>query len=282
MVTRSRTIEVAIPAPSDLQEYLIAELLDLDFEAFLQDDDVLTAYIPPPRWNDVTREAIEHWLRVNGIHEPIKEQVVEPRNWNEAWEETIQPVSAPPFLIKPTWAAIPEGEEGRIVLEIDPKMSFGTGYHETTRLMLGMMPKAVREGDVVLDAGTGTGVLAIGALRLGAASALGFDIDEWAFDNAGENALINGVADRFSVRIGDLDVVGDFTADVIFANIHLSVLIEMMPEFKARLRKDGRLLLSGVLRTDRDAMLESIAQNGLELVDEAFEGDWWALLTRRA
>lgn len=281
-MTRSRTIEVAIPAPSDLQEYLIAELLELDFESFLQEDDALTGYIPPPRWNDVARDTIEHWLRANGIYEPIREQIIEPRNWNEAWEETIQPVSAPPFLIKPTWAAIPEGEEKRIVLEIDPKMSFGTGYHETTRLMLRMLPETVREEDVVLDAGTGTGVLAIAALRIGAASALGFDVDEWAFDNANENALINGVSDRFEVRIGDLDVVDDFAPDVILANIHLSVLIEMMPKFRSRLPDGGRLLLSGVLRTDREAMLASIAQNGFELVDEAFEGDWWALLTRAA
>jgi ribosomal protein L11 methyltransferase len=276
-MTKSDTIEVIIPAPDDLQEYLIAELLDLDFEGFVQDDDSIRAYIPPPRWDDYTRELVEQWLHAHGILKPIQERVVAPENWNRTWEETIQPVTVDRFLIKPTWAEIPPGEEHRILLEIDPKMSFGTGYHETTRLMLRLLPAIVRPGDRVLDAGTGTGVLAIAALKLGADKAVGFDIDEWAFDNASENALINGVSDRFEVRVGGVEVVSEASVDVILANINLNVLLDMMPFFRSKLPPGGRLILSGVLRTDRAKLLPTLRSNGFELIDELYEAEWWAL-----
>jgi ribosomal protein L11 methyltransferase len=279
-MTKSETVEVIIPAPDDLQEYLIAELLDLDFDGFVQEDDSLRAYILPSRWNDVTRETIEQWLQARGLPPRIEESIFEPQNWNERWEETIRPVSVPPFLIKPTWASIPEGRERDIVLEIDPKMSFGTGYHETTRLMLRLMPGEIPLGARVLDAGTGTGVLAIGALKLGAASAIGFDVDEWASDNAGENALLNGVEDRLEIRIGGEETIAERDFDVILANINLNVLIEMMPFFRDRLLEGGPLLLSGILKTDREAITRSLNKSGFLVEREAEEGDWLALVAR--
>ena len=280
---RMKTVELVLSVPDRYHEFLIAELSDLDFESFVADDDQVTAYAPASRWNQVRREEIERWLRMHGLPDRFGERIVPDENWNARWEETIRPLAVGRFLIRPTWAETPPEHADKVLLEIDPKMSFGTGYHESTRLALGFVPALIEGGERVLDAGTGTGVLAVAALKLGAASALGFDIDPWAHVNATENALLNGVADRFEVREGGLDVVPEAGFDVIFANINRNVLLEMLPGFAAKLTAAGRLVLAGLLHTDRETMVAAVEAAGLALYDEATEGEWWsAILTQRA
>jgi ribosomal protein L11 methyltransferase len=276
-----RTIELTIHAEEDWHELIIAELSDLDFDAFLQEDRAVKGYIAAPQWTDVKREYIERLVAslTGSVH--IEEQVIEPVNWNRQWEETIRPVVVGTFLIKPTWAERPQGTDEKILLEIDPKMSFGTGYHESTRLALRLMPDHVHIDNKVLDAGTGTGILAIAAVKLGAASTIAFDIDEWAQQNAVENIYLNRVADRVRFREGAIDVIPEDGFDVILANINRNVLLELMPEFEQKLRPNGRLLLAGLLQTDRDRMLEAAAAHHFNCLEEAVEGEWWAAVFRR-
>lgn len=270
------TIELTLYLDDVLQEYAVAELSDLDFDTFLQEEDCLKAYVPASKWNDVKREQVEQWMAVHAPEGQMEERVVEPENWNRKWEEAIQPIMVGSFLIKPTWADVPPEAADKILLEIDPKMSFGTGYHESTRLALRFLPETVREGDRVLDAGTGTGILAIAAIKLGAGSALAFDIDEWAQENAVENFYLNGVAGRITFREGGMEVVPEEGFDLILANIQLNVLLEMVPDFAKKLRPGGRLVLAGLLREQREPMLEGAAAHGFELVREDTEGQWWA------
>jgi ribosomal protein L11 methyltransferase len=150
--------------------------------------------------------------------------------------------------------------------------------HESTRLVLRFLPALVRGGERVLDAGTGTGVLAIAALKLGADSAVGFDIDPWAQVNAVENALLNGVGDRFEVREGSLDTVPEDGFDLVLANINRNALLGMLPGLAAKLADGGRLVLAGLLQTDRETMREAIRDAGLALYDEAAEGEWWSAI----
>ena len=273
-----RTIELILPVEEDLHEFLIAELTDLDFESFVQEEARLKAYVPAPRWSDVHRDRVEQWLRARGLPAPLEERVVEPRNWNAEWERTVQPTVIGPFLVKPTWAEVPAGQEDKVVLEIDPKMSFGTGYHESTRLALRLLADAVRGGERVLDAGTGTGILAIAAVRLGAASALTCDISEWAALNAPENFLLNGVAEQVTFRAGSLEAVPEAGFDLIFANINRATLLELLPGFRKKMSAGGALLLSGLLETDRTALLEATAVQGLHPESEKTEGEWWAVV----
>jgi ribosomal protein L11 methyltransferase len=290
-----KTLRLALDVPDRYHEFLIAELADLDFDSFEQEDDRLVAYVPAARWNDARRETVERWLRAHDLPDAFEEQLVRDENWNARWEESVRPLAVGRFLIKPTWADLPPEHADKLLLEIDPKMSFGTGYHESTRLALRFLPGLVRGGETVLDAGTGTGVLGIAALKLGAASVVGFDIDPWSHTNATENALLNGVADRFEVREGSLDVVPEDGFDLVFANINRNALLELMPGFAAKLAQPapasrkagganagGRVVFAGLLRTDREVMLEAAGAAGLALYDEATENEWWGFIATHA
>lgn len=270
------TVELTLHLEDALQEYAVAELSDLDFDTFLQEESVLKAYIRASQWDGVKREHVEHWMALHAPDAGIQERLVSPENWNRQWEETIQPISVGPFLIKPTWAEAPAGSEGKVLLEIDPKMSFGTGYHESTRLALRMLPNAITPGDRVLDAGTGTGILAIASIKLGAAFGIGFDTDEWAQENAVENLYLNGVAEQVEIREGSLETIPEDGFDVVLANIQLNVLLGMLPAFAGKLRPGGRLVLAGLLQTQRDTMMDGAAKYGFDLVQDAVENEWWA------
>jgi ribosomal protein L11 methyltransferase len=185
-------LKLTIRIPDPYHENLIAELLDLDFEGFEQLDNRLEAYIPKSRFNDVSREYIEQVLMAYPAEGYVETEEIEEKNWNETWEKTIQPQSVGRFFIKPTWSS-EKPPSGHILLEIDPKLSFGTGYHATTRLILEKLSSINLDGKSILDAGTGTGVLAIAAAKMGAKHVFAFDIDEWSKINATENVLLNQV-----------------------------------------------------------------------------------------
>lgn len=280
--TNEPTIELVLTAPEALHDPLILHLDALGFEAFWEEADVLKAYMPASQWRAAVREAVRELLRKQGLTDTIEVRTIEPENWNARWEAQMQPIAVGPFLIKPSWHAVPEAYATHIVLEIDPKMSFGTGYHESTRLVLQMLPDCVEPGARVLDAGTGTGILTIAALKLGAGSAIAFDIDPWAAENAQENFARNGVADRVTFRQGSMDVVPERDFDLILANIHRRVLLEMLPAFREKVRPEGYVLLSGLLREEREVMLEAAAAQDLKPLHEAVENAWWAVMLKRS
>lgn len=270
------TIALKIPLPDRYHEFLIAELSDLDFESFEQQDDLLIAYIPDARWNDVARESLDSWLAAHGLPSHLTEEVIADQNWNRLWEETVQPIAVEPFLIKPTWHDVPARYAHLILLEIDPKMSFGTGYHESTRLMLRMLPAYVRPGSSVLDAGTGTGILAIAATKLGAAHVIAFDMDPWSQENAVENFYLNSVADRTEMRNGSIERVDERDFDLILANINLHVITGLLSICSEKLTADGSFLVSGILLRDRDPFLKAAEQSRFVLREEHHEKEWWA------
>ena len=257
------------------------------FEGFWEEENVLRAYIREDLWSAQSLEPLSAALtRITAdlllpppslAISPIAEQ-----NWNSSWEETIRPIRVSErIVVAPTWHPF-TGGPGEIVLTIDPKMSFGTGYHESTRLLLALMERHLTTGARVLDAGTGTGILAIAALKLGASSAVAFDIDEWSFANAVDNARLNGVAGRVTIRLGDLGAVPETEFDLIVANIQKNVIEEMLPGLVLRLSASGTVLLSGLLAEDRAAMASPLAGAGLAITDERREGEWIALAAARA
>ncbi len=282
MDTNIDWIALDIVISDDWQDILIGEMDEWGFEGFEQETDRLVAYIPASRLDDSIREDLERWLAAHGRGAHIAaERAYAPRNWNEEWERTIQPMEVGPFWVHPSW--YPGDKPAHLTaLEIDPKMAFGTGYHETTRLLLRALDGLVRPGVSVLDVGTGTGILAIAALRLGAGSAFGFDIDEWSAVNATENAWLNGVQDRFSVAEGSFETVPEGAIyGLVFANVIRDMLLTYAEEIIATVAPGGDLLLSGLLAGDRSAILAHPPYAALQTVAVTGEGDWIAIHLRK-
>ena len=270
-------MKLVLEVPDDTQEFVIAELMEMDFYGFEQLEDRLIAYVQKPRYNDANREYIEQLIASLPDAEFIELTDIAEQNWNETWEASIQPQSIGSFFVRPTWSsAEPEAEQ--ILLEIDPKMSFGTGYHATTRLMLRQLSRLDCSNKRVLDAGTGTGILAIAACKLGAARAIGFDYDPWCEKNATENALINNIGSRLDIRLGGFDTVEhEEPFDMILANINRNVILEFLGDMIRLLKDGGTLCLSGLLITDKDAVLNHLSEYPVVVVNKETEDEWMLL-----
>jgi ribosomal protein L11 methyltransferase len=288
------TLELTLRVAAPDQERLIAALRPLGFERFWQEEQRLRAYVPAAGWGEREREQMETQLRALEVEGPLTIRPVVEKNWNAHWEAGLAPVDAGPFLVKPTHTEAPADHEARFVLEIDPEMSFGTGHHESTRLALRLLAVAHEAGDLrgarVLDAGTGTGILAIAAARLGAARVLAFDTDARVLDNARQNLARNGIAAEsehggsehggpVELRAGAFaEAVPDEDGfDLVLANINRGALSELLPAFRRRLAPGGQVVLSGLLASDRLPMLDCAAACGLAPQQEANESEWWAV-----
>lgn len=267
-------LRVEFELSSDLHEFFIAELMDLDFYGFEQFDDKLVAYIEKTRFNDSNREYLEQLIAAYSGDSFLEFEDVAQQNWNQTWEQTIQPQRIGRFLVKPTWSKETPAEN-EILLEIDPKMSFGTGYHATTRLVLRQLQKIDLNGKKVLDAGTGTGILAIAAVKLGAKKAVGFDTDPWSRDNARENTFLNEVDESVEVRFGGIETVDKLESfDVVLANINRNVLLEILPFLVNHTVEGGIMCLSGLLETDEDAIRNKVEKLPVQITDVKQEKEW--------
>jgi len=191
-LTNGSYVEVRIEVDAPLNDELAGMLSLLGFEGFWEEEHLLKCYIRSERWNpfimDEIRSTTRLLLHPSGESFPqITVHTVPRVDWNAEWESTLRPLQVTDrMIIAPSWNPPPQ-VPGTIVLTIDPKMSFGTGYHESTRLILRLVEEFVAPGSTFLDVGTGTGVLAIAAVRLGAASAVAMDVDSWSYENALEN-----------------------------------------------------------------------------------------------
>jgi ribosomal protein L11 methyltransferase len=180
------------------------------------------------------------------------------------------------LLLHPSWEPV-EGEPGDVVLTIDPENAFGSGDHETTRLVLGLLDRHVQGNERVLDVGCGSGVLSIAAIRLGAASSVAVDIEDDAVAVTKRNATLNGVASKIAVSTIPLDAV-DGVYDLVLANIETRVLVHMPSALRARMAPGAALILSGILRHERDDLLAAYHSMRVDALVE--EGEWCALVLR--
>ena len=269
------TVEVALPVPEFDQDALLANVSDWPLNGVVQEADRVLVYVPASAWTNDRQRSLEKWLERSGYEPAIDLRIVPPQNWNEVWEAAIKPVSVGPFFIRPSWSDAPPGRENTVVLEIDPKMSFGTGHHATTRLALQHVADAVEPGDRVLDVGAGTGILSIAACRLGAASALAVEIDERAVENARENVARNEVDDCVEVRHGVLAEVDASEFDVVAANITIDVLLDLLPDLPPRLCPGARFIVSGLFSHDRSRLVDAAAEHGFSLQTGHTEDGWW-------
>jgi ribosomal protein L11 methyltransferase len=208
----------------------------------------------------------------------VEETLIQDKNWNEEWEKTINVIKvSDKIIIKPTFREYEKtGDE--IVITIDPKMSFGTGEHQTTKLVLRLLEKYASAGRKMLDVGSGTGVLAIAALKLGASTAIAVDNDEWCLDNAKENAQLNNVTDRLEVRIGVIDDIKENNFDLITANIQKNILLEICSSIHQKIKQGGTVILSGLLETDEDDIIKHYSDAGFKLIEKTQMDEWISIV----
>ena len=204
---------------------------------------------------------------------------VEQEDWQNAWKKYYHAMDIGKRLaIVPGWE---EYETDRTVITMDPGMAFGTGTHETTSLCLEVLDERVRGGERVLDIGTGSGILAIAALRLGAACAEGVDIDPMCVRTAGENALRNGVQDRFTVLVGDLSDKASGVYNIITANIVAAAILSLAPHVPALMAPGAVFVASGIIDTRKEEVLAGLRGAGLDPFEVREKRGWVCIVCRK-
>ena len=266
------------PMSVDASDLLADLALEAGFETYEETENGLLGYVQQSLFDeDALRSCIADFP-IEGTSIIYNVREAEDRDWNEQWEqEGFEPIIIPPLAIH-DGRHLPE-VESEISIEIDAKLAFGTGTHETTRMICREIIQYAR-GARVLDCGTGTGILSIAALKLGAVDAVGYDIDEWSVDNALHNAIINGVDDRFDSKLGDASVIdtieGEF--DLVLANINRNILLADMPRFVSKMHSGSKLILSGFYTADSPLLIQKAADLGLTLVSQNQDQDWACLV----
>jgi ribosomal protein L11 methyltransferase len=208
----------------------------------------------------------------------IEKEILEDKNWNVIWEKSREVIRvSDKIVIKPTFKEY-SAKHGEIVLTIDPKMSFGTGEHQTTRLILRLLEKIVKPGMKVLDVGSGTGILAIASVKLGASKAVAVDFDEICLDNCRENCLLNAVSNSVEIITGEIDEVKEIGFDLILANIQKNVLLEIAEKIQAKLKSGGSVILSGLLEADQSAIEKKYHSVGFKTKFIDTKDEWIALV----
>jgi len=268
-------LEFEIPTrswSSTEREILVARLSVIGFEGFVEKEDLIQAYIPKESFsgdvfNGLIDELSGFGIRVQySFHETAKQ------NWNEEWEKQFDPV----IIQEKVLVRAPFHDSGSdlpCTLVIEPKMSFGTGHHITTRLMIEAMMDMELRGKRVLDMGCGTGVLGIYACYRKADRVLGVDNDQWAYENSMENVERNGAL-AMEVRFGDAGSLETGEFDVILANITRNILVRDLPEYTSHLVKGGTLVVSGFLAEDVQFVLNAAYECGLDHKQTQEDSNW--------
>ena len=252
---------------------MIAQLAELGYEGFEEGINYIYAYITESEYNEQ-----ETYDLTAGSDVTITKEVIAPRNWNQEWEENFQPVQVAAFCaIRAHFHAPVPGVQHEII--ITPKMSFGTGHHATTFLMIQGMEKLDFTGKKVLDFGTGTGVLAILAERLGSRDIMAIDNDDWSIANAAENIALNNCTHITIEKCDHLQMNTRF--DVILANINKHVLLTNMAAVSQHLTQEGVVLMSGLLTGDSAEIEKAAFNNNLTVVGEQVKDNWLCLVLKR-
>ena len=270
----------ANPCNETITDLLAAFLAEVEFETFEPDEKGLTAYVRKDKYE---QKAVEEILKYFPIETELKmtETEIEGEDWNKEWEQNyFQPILIEEKLVirSSFHDSFPEVP---IEIVIDPKMTFGTGHHATTAGMSRMLLEEDLTDKSVIDMGTGTGILAILAKKLGAGETVGIDIDEFAIENAKENGGLNGEQIEWSV--GDDRALENLApVDIFLANINLNVITGNLDKYTSKIKSEGKIFLSGFLVSDKAKIIKEAQKYGLELLKEKEENGWITMAFRKS
>ena len=273
-------IECADEVLQPARELLSAAACEAGFEAFEDTDNGIAGYVQRPLYDKEALDAAIVDYMPEGTQVTYNIEEVPDQDWNQGWEDQgFEPIGVSDHLViydaKHTDMSMFAGDDGVMRIFIEARNAFGTGTHQTTRMILRRLLGMDLTGKSVLDCGCGTGILGIVASRLGANRVLGYDIDEWSSENAKHNAALNGV-DNLDVLLGDASVLDGVKEefDVVIANINRNILLNDMTAFRSHLKTGGRLILSGFYETDVPMLEQAAQSNGLTIIDVVTDGEW--------
>ena len=275
-------IEVHIKSFVDAGE-LLGMLDDQACLGALEREDGLCLYWPKERWHaGVLRDLLDALGRLSGSDAVSDAEVNElaDQNWNARWAQSLQPIRlGERILVRQSWhpASVPDGG---FALVIDPKRAFGTGYHATTQLIASWLEEKVRGGERVLDVGTGSGILAMAALRLGASHALGIDNDPEAIECALEYAAANDFGAELELRVAAPEDLGSERFDLVLANLDRNTLLRYLAGFRKHVNAGGMMLISGLQSGDYQDIFGAAAESGWRIHGRREREEWIALELR--
>ncbi|MGB0839076.1 MAG: 50S ribosomal protein L11 methyltransferase [Chitinophagales bacterium] len=264
-----------------VQEILVAELSAVGYESFEETPNGLTACIVESGYEEATLKRVCEQYEVLAPITIASQTLTPDQNWNKKWEDNFfTPITIKDkVLVKATFHETTQ--DLPYTITINPKLAFGTGHHETTSLVLEQMLSIDFQEQQVLDYGCGTGILAIMASQLGAKSVLAIDYDHWSYENTFENLSLNNIENVTPIH-GEINALTNQKFDTILANINKNVLLNTMSNMIDLLKKGGQLLMSGILLTDKTAMIETATNAGLSLQHALEKGEWVCLHFQKA
>lgn len=256
------------------REVLVAELADLGFESFVETDNGVKAYIVESDFNTSLLKGLMT-AEINDQHLSHTVQLIQDQNWNAEWEKNFDPIIVDEMCLvrAPFHTGLPSYKYEII---IEPKMSFGTGHHATTHLVISEMMKQDFTGKQVLDMGCGTGILAIFGQMLGAKEADAIDIDQWSYENTLENIERNNVQDITTI-LGGAEVIPSKQYDIILANINRNILVRDMHHYNSVLAQGGTIFFSGFYTHDKPEIDNKASEFNWQLQTEQSRGEWCVL-----
>lgn len=253
------------------REIFIAELAEKGFESFVETNSGFLGYIQEPLFNPEMLMDLKSHAEIKSL----ETKIIPAENWNATWETNFEPV-----YIQNKLAIVAPFHESPSnfdqVITIMPKMSFGTGHHQTTRLVSEQLFNLDFKKKSVLDMGTGTGILAILAEKLGASSIFAPDIDEWSFQNASENAQTNNCS-KIEFALGGIETIQNKKFNIILANINKNILIQQFSVYSKAITQNGILIISGFFETDKNQLIEEALNHGFQF-DMIKTEDEWAMI----
>lgn len=271
----SNYIKIEIETVSaEQQEILIAELSEIGFDAFEENENSLSAFINEERFNE---EELQKNLSPKNIG--YTRSILKETNWNAKWESEFEPIIVDNFVAVRAAFHLPIHKTKHQII-ITPKMSFGTGHHATTYLMLQQMEQINFIDKTVLDFGTGTGILAIMAKKLGAKNVIAIDNDEWSINNAKENISANECTDILLLQKDNFDDLEKF--DIILANINLNVITNNIQQIKFASHQSAKILVSGFLIKDEQLLFNNFVSEGYNHLTTLEKDGWISILLTKS
>ena len=281
------------PISADACDLLAALAGEAGFETFEETETGLKGYVQQALFDEKALKTALDDFPFEGVTVTYDIREAEDKDWNEQWEnEGFEPIVVKNEKVNsekcivihdgrhlPDPSLFTSNSSLLTSIEIDAKLAFGTGTHETTRMVCSELIQYAHDARV-LDCGTGTGILSICALKLGASEAVGYDIDEWSVDNARHNAVINQVDDRFASVLGDASILNkvEGSFDLVMANINRNILLNDMPQFVAKMNTGATLILSGFYTDDCQILIDKAQSLGLNLQQQKEDQQWACLV----